>query len=634
MTFPDSVLWNTLQEVLAADLNRAGGLAGKAVQDLAAEIESGVAVSPGPRTCVLKGLDAVVGAGLAVVVSAGVVMRFDPSSPGDDASQYLVGRLDADLSVALPAADPALPRVVLVYGTITQTSEDSTVRNVLTLPSRVVTPTAVFTSSRPTLALATVAGVAAANPALPAGPAGSIPLWYIYLPAAVTSVDPNHLIDARSRFIGWPLSRKHGREAGLYVDLSTSSLSSLTIGSGQAFVSGARLQHDQNQTFAGTAILPSGSGALTPSTEYSVYAITIGLGGLTPVGKNVVSGVVFVLSTIAPTADGRPSGAIQYRPLFGLGIDNLLVSTTDALYIGTITTDSSGVNFQIGGDGVPLNLDGTLKSLVISQLGGFPGLAPGWIRFPDLSYTSPSQVTIGLCSPIIGGVPGLFGGGVASLPGSLVAGAVETASTWYYIYLRPAVSNQGRTRGVVRHYVLVISPAAPNALGNLPAPETGFAAFEYVYIGSIYNDGASNIRPFRRVGGRTVWAGSLALYSGAIAVLPTRTAVAPTLPGTSRVAIITANALLTSSAGGATAGVLELFQDNATTDPTLVLEVRLTAAAGGAVVRNGVVLDMPTTAPPTNGGNCEYRAGCSGLVNSAGLELESYQMGYTEELSL
>lgn len=634
MTFPDSVQWNTLEEVLSSDLNRLGGLAGKAVQDLAADIESGIDLSPGPRACVTKGLDGNPGVGLALLVSAGTIVQFDPSAPGNDASQYLVGRLDDDLSVALPASDGALPLVSLVYATITQTLDDSTIRNVLTLPSRVVTPTPIFKSSRPTLTLASVAGTPAANPTLPAGPAGSIPLWYVYQPAASVLVDPNTIIDGRFRFNPSPLSRSHGRDWGMLVDVSLNSLSSVTIGSGLGFADGARVDHQLNQTFSGISILPSGAGALTASTEYSVYAVTIGQGPLAPVGKAVTSQVVFVLSTIAPTPEGRPSAALQYRPLFGLGFDALLVSTDQALWIGTISTDASGTDFQIGGDGIPLNRDGTLRSLTASQMGGFPGFAPGWIRAPELSYVDASTVSVGLCSPIIGGVPGLYGGGSAALPVNLVSGEVETPSTFYYLYLRPAVSPSTRTRGTVRHYVLRLSSVAPSAIGNFPAPETGFFSFEYIYVGCFYNDAAGDIRAFRRVGGRTILLNALnSVSAAAVPTLPTRLQLPFNLPLTSRIASVIINPAMFSGAAGAAEGDIEVFQDNATPGYTARWRDRFIAGGVSEESWQTIAIDIPTTQPSGLPGDCEARVGQTNLTNAT-FNIDVWQTGWVEQLSV
>lgn len=637
MTFPDSVQFNTLEEVLSADLNRQGGLAGKGVQDFAAELESGIDLSPGARACTSKGLDCSPSSGVAVLITAGVLNKFDPAAPGDDASQYLVGRLDDDTVVALPAADGALPQLSVVYATITQTLSDQTVRNILTLPSRVITPTPIYKSSRPTLTLTAAAGTPSATPALPGVPAGAVALWYVYQPALAVVVTSDQLIDGRFRYVPSPLSRKHGREFGLYVDGSATSLASLEIGSGLAFSNGAKIDHTLNQTFVGSAILPAGSGALAASTEYSVYAITIGQGPTVPMGKDVVSGVAFVLSTIAPDSVGRPSLAIQYRPLFGLGIDNVLVSTLDALYIGTATTDASGVNFQIGLDGVPLNRDGTLKDLVSSQRGGFPGLSPGWLRAPEFSWVDASTVSVGLCSPIIGGVPGLYGGASATIPANLVAGEVEVANTWYYCYIRPAVSAAARSRGTVRHYSLVLSAVPPTAIGNFPAPETGFQLFDYLFVGSFLNNSASDIRSFKRIGSRTIFRDSDLTYSSLLLTAPATVQIPVFLPSTSRVATVIADAQLIASGAGAFEGDVFLYQDTLTPGPSAFWFTRGVAAAASATEAwNAITFDMPTTAPSTvagAGGLAEFRANQDNLLNG-NFNLNVVQTGYLEQLVL
>jgi hypothetical protein len=506
MSQPDTVIINTLEQILSADLNRIGGLAGKAVQDALARIEKGIdAPTTNPRTVVRDGLDATIGTGLSINLTAGELMTFDAGTAGPDVSSYLLGRLDADVVVGGFTPDGVDPRIVLVHGTPITTNSDSQVRNILTLPSRIVTPVASFKSARPDLTVALTHGIPTAGPIAPAPPAGAVPLWYVYLPANATSLDSDHLADGRIRLVPSPHSRDHGRVDGLY--MGPSSLTQLTLGSGRGWCNGALLSVENISLVTGVSIFPSGSGSLLLDTEYQLYAVAKGAPGHI-VRRGATDNWVPVLTTgNTPLSDGRPSSAVTYRPLYGAAtaVNNWVETTTEALYLGSIRTDAAG-SFQNGGDGIPLNRDGLQKDLTLlahrgNDAGGFPGVPNGFFRGPHFKWTSLSSVTVGSCKPIFEGVPGSFSSTVADFATHLAAGEVEQASTWYYVYLRRRLAFTILSRGTSRTYQPVISSEAPNTVGEKPTPEAGgFRDEDYIFVGTFFNNAASDIVEFVKVG--------------------------------------------------------------------------------------------------------------------------------------
>jgi hypothetical protein len=541
MTAPDTVIINSLEQILSTDLNRIGGLAGKAVQDALVAIEAGLVDTP--RDCTRRGLFASPGTGMQVIVTAGELLRFNASVTSPNASRYEIGRLNSDTAVAIAAAHSTLPRIDVVYATLATSNEDSTVRNILVLPNRTVSPTSVYKSARPGLTL----GVATGTPASPASfslagvPAGSIPLWYVYVPAAVTSIQDNHLVDLRVPFLPTGLSRRHGRDFGFYVDVSLSDRDAAVFTTGRAFINGAQAQISSTQTITKTTF----GGSFSNDTEYHFYAVVVGQGSLVPVGKNVPNGIVFIASTTAPSADGRPSAAIVYNPFFGIvGAPTVtLVTTTQALYVGTLRNDSVD-QFDPGAGSIPLNEDGSVQDQNASPLsGGFPGLTPGWIREPRLEYVSSSSVQLVSGVVVLSGrVIGFSSALSASFPTNLASGEVEAPSTFYYVYLRPKSSPSLYSRSYPREVTLVISSEAPDSLGRKPTPETGFQSQNYLFAGSFFNNSSSNIQQFVKRGPLHLWLGASGVSQftrfgpAEPAAFPTLTTVTLLLPSSSKLA--------------------------------------------------------------------------------------------------
>lgn len=587
MTSPKQVLFNTREQILSSDSTRIGQLAGKAVMDALRDIEIGVEGTT-PRNATLFGLEANPGAGLSFDIDPGAIAFFDVSVVDPDASQYVLGRLSVTTNVALAAADPGNPRVDVIHATPTSSDTDNILRNVISLPTRVVTPTLINKTRDPAITLAVATGTPSATPATPAVPAGAIPLWYVFVPAAAAGpLTDSELADARIQFntSGW--SRKHGRLDGMY-PFPVGATTNITFRTGTGAMNGAIKDILSEDTFDADDLFASaGGGPVGNDTEYHIYAVLKGSPSY-PVAKTLDA--VYVVATDTPDEDGRPTGALfSYRPLRGIHDEWVHSTQPQALYIGSALSTSTGV-WQIGGDSQSLNKDGKSRQAVFTgTTAGFAGGATGFLRKPQMTWVSATQVRIEEFGPLPVGVPGITTAALtATMPGDLVSGDSETADTWYYVYLRSAIPFSTPAHGgVVRNYTLVISTEAPNARLQKPTPEATFASSDYLFLGSFYNNSGSDIEPFDRTGDIVLWR----LGDSDIivpATNPSFTTHTLKMPATSRIGIISLNCSFTATAAAAVTRLInQFFQGTTSTaihDSKRTQEHNnYTGAAGGEV---------------------------------------------------
>lgn len=631
MTSPRQVIANTLEQILSADHSRIGALAGKAAMDIAFFLTSGQLSLP--RSAVLRGLNATPGVGLSIDIAPGELAFYDAAA-GVDSSQYQLGRNASTTNLLIAAADPANPRVDLIHGTPTSTDSDSQVRNVLTLPSRVVTPVLVNKTREPTMTLAVTTGTPAASPVAPAGPAGALPLWYVFVPAAFAGpFTDSELADGRPQFNPTEIIRSHGRIDGL-VPVPVGLTTNLTFQSGSAVMDGALGRLTANVTLDANDIFSAAAGGpVAADTEYHLYSIIKGRISH-PVAKTLE--MILGIRLDPPLANGRPSGAIYtYRPLQGLHDEWVhTVVGPQALYLGSAMS-TSGAVWQIGGDSVALNLDGSTKEAVYT--GTTPGLAGGvngFTRKPRLSYLSASSVRLEECGPLITGVPGFNFALTATMPGSLVSGDIESASTWYYVYLRNAVPGTSPVAGgVVRNYTLVISTEAPSVRLQKPTPEATFSVQDYLFVGSFFNNASSDIEPYDRIGDLVLWRELTTIFGPANpATTPAFTTIQALMPDTSRGAIINAGAAAVASGAGATLSVIFSLYANTTVAAAFMnmdLTTILTSGyvAGDAITDSGGQLIIPTSSAG------QFRANRNaGTLTGAGTALRIDQVGYVENV--
>lgn len=547
MTTSRQTLFNTREQILSSDLTRIGALAGKAAMDVALWAEASNLVGT-PRDVVLRGLDAAAGAGLSIDVEAGYLAQFDVALTGDN-SQYKLGWLSAQANVAFPANASGNPRIDVVYATVGSNDTDSSVRNIIALPARTVSAVAVNKTRDPEITLTIASGIPNASPTLPAVPAGAVPLWYVFIAGGAVSLTDDELIDARVQFNPAPVTDSHARKFGLLVSTGSGGLNFVRLGSGEATVNGAQVRQDAAVEWDGTTIRPTTPGAIVTDTEYHLYLVGKGSGDL--VGKTAAQNFIPVLDTIAPGADGRPSVALSYRPLRGFN-DALVLTTTDALYVGTMLAQTTP-NFQES-SGFPLTKDGSRQNFLargadkgLPSISGFPAIIGAK---PRMVWTSATQVTMGQCGMFIGGAPVSLASQVVDITTDLVSGDVESANTWYYVYARPRVGRAAlnATLSMVGQYVL--SSEAPDITGGKPTPEAGFSSFEYRFVGTVFNDNTSDFREFSRDGNLVYFRALNSVHSATIANSPTRTTVTFNIPGTSRRALAQVQYLLTPSGAG------------------------------------------------------------------------------------
>ena len=582
MSEPTTMIQNSQEQVLSTDLNRIGGLAGKATQDALLALLGGIDAAIAPRDVVRRGLNLTPAAGMSVDLSPGEMMRFTAAVTPNQ-SQYKLGALLATQNLIIAPADPVNPRIDRISVIDTTVSTDSTVRNILQLPSRTVIPTAVNKTKNPSLTVTVTTGSPGVSPQPPATPANNVAIWDVYVPAAAVSISDNHLMDVRVRAQPIPYTGTHFVERGLGMSLG-STLTSIGVTSGRGFCRGGLIENNSNKDMTFAFIQEPGAPALAADQEWHCYVMSKGSG--LPIGKNLSDGLIFVLSQIAPNAVGIPSSNINYNPLQGVG-PTLSIPTNFALYLGTIHTDAAG-NFESGGGGVLLNRDGTSMNRAVDAFSGRMPATAGFIKRPTLSWVDVSTVRVGVSQLVLNGAPLVWAGGNATWATDLAADGSpsDQASTWYYVYLRYRVTNTGK-RGALRTVRPRISTEAPNEFGHKPTAEAGFGGFEYLYVGSFFNNASSDIRQFVRSGNQTLWIGQKDTIPGAaVSDTPTRdTKTIPNLPSTAKVAIVevTAQMNLIGTAGDNASSTLYVYANTGTTDPIIEIplfhDVPFTASA-------------------------------------------------------
>lgn len=503
MTAADNIIFNTLEQLVSGDLNGIGSLASKAVGDLAYSLNidpANIFTILRPRDVVRRGLGAAAAAGLSVDIEGGDLYRLNTSVSFDDSatvSPYQLGRLSNTTNVSVGPADGAQPRVALISAAVSQVNTGTQTRNILSLPSRAVTPTPIPKRAVPRITLNVTMGTPSANPELPATPTDEVALWAVYIPAAATSIDPNHLCDMRVFSTDWSTGQLSGRERGYWVYPDPANTANIRIERGQLVNRGHRIIHTIDESIAATELLPSGSGSLTADAEYHLYALSIGTG--VPIGVGNTNFAVYVLSTIAPTdiaGAGSPSAPLTFRPLFrsDASANNWQLTTQAATYMGTLHTDSTGALNDVG-YGRPQNTLGTNSLLVASTGGISPAARNGWVLRPKLSWVDADTVRVSQGTALLAGMPVSFAAGNATMTGNLASGETETPSTFYYLYVRRARANT--TRGQITDSVFVLSSEAPGEGLQKPTPETGFVSSDYCYAGSVLNNPSNDLVNFR-----------------------------------------------------------------------------------------------------------------------------------------
>ena len=551
MSTPDTVNFDPGQPVVPADLNRIGTLAGKGIMDRFLELVGGIDSAVQPRNVVARGLDLTGGAptrtekalaevanvlpGIVVVVSAGELFRFEPIA-ARDVSQYRLGVLPQDTNQRLNPADRVNPRIDLI--SVRETS-------ILSNDNR---------TQQASLTITYTAGTPAVQPDIPATPAGQVAIWAIVVPAGARSLTEDNFMDLRVPLNTYAFSRAHHMLERIACSAAVGiSATSASFQTGRAVVNGAIVDNLTEKTFTGDELLEGVLGRIVvragirPNTQYHVYLVGKGSGD--PVGKTVADGVIFVMSTTPPREDGRPSLRITYSP-FGInrilpGLYEVEFTTVNALYVGTLTTDETGA-FEPFGSGIPINRNG---SATIAAASSFDGIFPariGFIKAPHFSWAGADSVRVGAYAAVVAGFPATYGPITATMGANLDSRERSRSSTWYYVYLRLAQTSNGKL-GAIRTHVVVISSEPPDEFGCKPTPQGGFESFDYLYVGSFFNNEYSDIEPFAKEGNHVLFRNGMPLvWWGAPAVYPLRSTVTVPMPATSRMALLVFNGYIWS----------------------------------------------------------------------------------------
>jgi hypothetical protein len=644
MSEPQRVLFTALEGIVVSDANRTGRLAGKAAQDNQIGAVNGVNLSVNTISFVREGLLAVPGAGLSVDIQAGELCRFDNTvTIGADESRYQLARLAATTNVPLTASDPGQPRIDLIHAAEADLDGDLQVRNFINVTTRVVTPTATNKLRSPSMSLTVATGVAGATPAFPALPAGRVALWYVYVPAAAAAILDGHLMDARQYEQGASVTTPGSYRMGL-MTLGTDSLSFATIRllPGVANVNGGGLAIcnsaiDYNLTQILQAGDPNPPAALI---QIDVYVVPRGNG--VPVGKSETSGLVPVArngeGANQPANTGTPPvSGVAYYPLLSLGLTNVRFTTTRAAYVGTVLTDDTVANtVQPFGNGLALDRGGRVQMAAVAADGRFPAFNTQG-RNPSLSYVSATQVRAPAgVQPIINGQPIVVGLALTfDITTNLVSGDVESPSTWYYCYVRLARPFAGvaAPRTAQRQIVARISTEAPNGLGYKPTPEAGFGVGDYCFVGSFFNNAASDIEPFFRSGHQVLFQSrnnaAFRLVNADIAVTPAFTDVTAIAPPTAKYALVTVDSRL-SVTGDQGDSQLYVFHEDALTVAAYAPILTVGVVGGGAAIDH----QYWTGPVALNTANQRFRVDRLALSGTgAAFNLDLWQIGYVEDVT-
>lgn len=636
MTEPKTVLYNLGEQVQSPDANRAGRLAGRAALDPYFGLLAGndLATYP-PLSFVREGLGAVPGGGLSVDLSDGELLLYDPTILiTADPSRYQLGILQGGpLNVPLAGADPGNPRIDLVHAAPTTVDEDSQSRPVKDTTTFVVSNQNINKTRRPGLDVAVVTGVAGATPAFPAVPVGRVALWYVYVPAAAAAVDPDHLMDVR-RYVRTNDVRQAGSQLTSPVLITGSPNPTLTPGLATIRGGGyASILSQQIYTLT-DVIEPGDPNPPDLNSELHFYLTAAGHG--VPVGSTRPNGAVIIASTTAPGDDGAPSVGVAYFPLLGLGLTNVQFTSQDLVYIGSRHTSSVAGNLVTDGGGMPLKRSGDSSALRVIDDSGRSPLFSGFVARPRLDWVSASTVRLkdGWAAYIFGEPTRSRVGNITfDMADPTILIPVEAVSTWYYCYLRWGGTANGK-RSRPAEIVPIISDAAPDELGRITGgAEAGFVPSDYIFVGSFYNDAASDIVPYFRDGDRV-------LFQERIAGAPFETILSPPLaspglspvtlvmPGSSRRGIVHAKLFLRADVG-TTEQVTVQIHNQALANPLYTCPIEVESEAATTVDINGnQILEVRTLASQFN----VSEVGFSG-AGAAALSVTLTQIGYYEDVT-
>lgn len=194
-------VFNTREEVVSQDLIRLQALASRDVQDMEGARSRGwdafsaggnpptgtsdlLTANGSPISAVGKAPTLTFSSGFDMTLGAGDGFLFSSTGVTVDDSPYQVLRWPTQ-TVSFSTPNGANPRIDVVYATIASVATDAAVRNILVDPNaRTVAAQSVNKTVNPLSTIGVQAGTPAGTPTIPAVPADSLPLFYVWVPAA------------------------------------------------------------------------------------------------------------------------------------------------------------------------------------------------------------------------------------------------------------------------------------------------------------------------------------------------------------------------------------------------------------------------------------------------------------------
>lgn len=383
-------IWNAREQLLSADLMRAQFLSSRDDQNWQASWSRSIdatASPPAHASDLLGGtgtpisglnlvptLTAPSGFGFTVGAGEGFVYNSGLAGLTSDDSPYLVVRwTSAGVTHATP--DSTNPRIDIIIATPAMVPTDSQSRTVLVDPvSRAVTAESLNKTNNPAATLSVVTGTPASSPAVPALPAGALPLFYVYVPPASGSAAAFSSCRASYRRTPYPFSAMSGVVSGMGLlwDLSQGpggTAGMFCKGFHRVLIDGelAEFWMDFDSTVTGNVVADTANSpfaSAAPAAWYKAYYIYAVGGRHNPMpcyngglAQPTLSPVTIVESMTPPTvATGKPSANMTVNgktvipdgaTYIGLGfvVTNTTfrapcLMTEDMTYFGTSTLDN------------------------------------------------------------------------------------------------------------------------------------------------------------------------------------------------------------------------------------------------------------------------------------------------------
>jgi hypothetical protein len=333
---PSRMNQSAREQILSSDLNRIGNLSGRELMDRA-QARSVRADFYNPSTnafndfaAVSKVAQATPIAGLTIPPSLdGIAAQFNmnlgageaqlPVTPSDpDFSGYELLRWPAQ-AITWPltgAPDATNLRICLIVATPADALTDITSRNILLDPNlRTVAPQNVYKTSNPVATISVVVGTAAASPAIPAVPAGSLALFAVYVPPAVADSTAFYPVRMTWRQIEFPGTSQHGIVKGCVPIMIDPTFNGIA-GINRIVIDGEMLTFACSQTLQNENDTANTPGAAPAGNDMPTYLYLCGGRNYPTLRQTVHPGpgpagnivpCMLLESTIAPDALGFPT---------------------------------------------------------------------------------------------------------------------------------------------------------------------------------------------------------------------------------------------------------------------------------------------------------------------------------------